>query len=625
MSLLDKINSPSDLKGLRNSDLKQLAVEIRSFLIENVTKTGGHLSPNLGVVELTIALHYVFDSPQDGIIWDVGHQSYVHKILTGRRSGFNSLRMKGGLSGYPSPMESEHDIIHAGHSSTSLSIASGIAHAKNINGEKTATIAVIGDGSFTAGLVYEALNTISHLGLPIIIILNDNGMSISENIGGISSYFNLIRTSETYLKFKRRIEFMAGKMPGIGRPIKRVLYNLKESVSDILIPGKFFHDIGIAYYGPFDGHNIKKLTDIFEEIRYTEKPILLHLLTKKGKGYAPSEEDPTHYHGISGISVNCDDSIPVKADGISYSKTFGSKICELAAKDDGIFAVTAAMETGTGLTEFARLFKERFADVGIAEQHAVDFGVGLALKGYKPVVCIYSTFLQRGYDQLLHDVGIGNIKMLFCLDRAGLVPDDGETHQGIFDIAYMRMIPNFRIMLPSCKSELEMMMEFALDNLEGPCSIRYPKDVADNFIEYNPYEYPIEWGAGNVVVKGDDCILVSCGTLLKEALAARKLLENNNIVAEIFNLRFAKPINKETLFYLSDADKPVFLIEEGIESGGVGEYLYTRIKQLNPSKQVGYSAICDSFPPVGSREELLLYYDLTASKIADKIKVLVNK
>lgn len=614
MNLLNNINSPNDLKKLSVDELPLLANEIREFLIENVTKTGGHLSPNLGVVELTIALHYVFNTPSDSIIWDVGHQAYTHKILTGRRKQFNKLRKPNGLSGYPSPAESKYDEIHAGHSSTSLSIAAGMANAKLIQGEKSNTLAVIGDGSFTAGMVYEAMNTISHLHLPMIIVLNDNGMSISENVGGISNYLTRIRTSTPYVKFKRKVESI------VGNTLRRWLFNIKESISRMIAPGgKFFHDIGIAYYGPYDGHNIAKLISIFREIKDTTKPILLHIITQKGKGHRPAEDNPTHFHGIAGISVNCDDSIPLTKNGDSYSKVFGETLTKLAKKDKKICAITAAMSTGTGLTEFAEIFPKRFTDVGIAEQHAVDYGVGLALKGLKPVVAIYSTFLQRSYDQLLHDAGIGNIKILFCLDRAGLVPDDGKTHQGIFDIAFLRMIPNFKIMLPATAVELKMMMDYALNNLDSPIAIRYPKEIAMDFNEYDAKAYPIEIGQGVVVSKGKDIILVSTGALLKEALKVKLLLKKQNISIEILNLRFAKPINKKTLKYLSNGKKSVMIIEEGIASGGVAEYLYTKIKQANPSKKVDFIAINDVFPSINSREKLLSYFSLTATKIADKI------
>ncbi|MGA2143127.1 MAG: 1-deoxy-D-xylulose-5-phosphate synthase, partial [Brevinematales bacterium] len=445
--MLESVNYPEDLKKIKPADLSLLAGEIREFLIETVTKTGGHLSPNLGVVELTIALHYVFNAPIDDIIWDVGHQSYVHKILTGRKSCFGTLRMKNGLKGYPCPGESPFDPVHTGHSSTSLSIAAGIARAKIMSGDKSNTIAVIGDGSFTGGMAYEAINTISHDNLPVIIILNNNGMSISHNVGGITKYFKKLQISRPYLKFKRNLEsIMLKRVPLIGRPLVGMLYKIKERIKSIVVRKNFFEDMGISYCGPIDGHNIKKLIETFEEIKNINKSIIIHVVTTKGKGYKPSEDNPGHYHGITGIAINGDTSIPIEKEEDSYSKVFGKTLVRLAHDDPEIFAITAAMKTGTGLKEFADLYPGRFTDVGIAEQHAVDYAVGLSLKGKKPVVAIYSTFLQRGFDQLVHDAGISKARVLFCLDRAGLVPGDGETHQGIFDISYLRMIPDFTIM-----------------------------------------------------------------------------------------------------------------------------------------------------------------------------------
>ena len=618
--MLEKINNPDDIKKMNLEEMKNLSEEIRGFLIDNVTKTGGHLSPNLGVVELTIALHYIFDCPKTDIIWDVGHQSYIHKILTGRKECFGTLRMRGGLSGYPSPGESCFDLIHAGHSTTSLSIASGIAKAKLLRNDITDTIAVIGDGAFTGGMAYEALNSISHNNLPVIIVLNDNGMSISKNVGGISKYLKNLQISHSYLRFKRRLEsVMKTNVPVIGKFLVKLLYGIKEAFKSFLIRRNFFEDMGISYYGPIDGHDLKKLTETFREIKGINKPIIIHIITTKGKGYKPSEENPGKYHGIAGIALNGDESIPIEGEERSYSNLFGNELIRIAGKDSKVIAITASMKNGTGLKKFAEEFPDRFCDVGIAEEHAVDYALGLSLKGYKPVVAIYSTFLQRGFDQLVHDVGISRGKVLFCLDRSGLVPGDGETHQGIFDISYLRMIPNFTIMLPSCREEFIMMLNNSLENINSPLCIRYPKDIALDYKEYSPEQFPLKRGEGVVVCEGGDFILVSTGTLLEEAIAVKNELKSENIKLEVYNLRYAKPISDFITDYLSRDSRPVLIIEEGVYNGGVSEFLINEILKINKKKIIDCITIPDEFPTIGTRRELLDYYCLTAGKIRNKI------
>ncbi|MGC8764387.1 MAG: 1-deoxy-D-xylulose-5-phosphate synthase [Brevinematia bacterium] len=616
--MLEKVNFPEDLKKLKIEELEILSEEIRDFLIEKVTKTGGHLSPNLGIVELTIALHYSFDFPKDSLIWDVGHQSYVHKILTGRKHLFDKLRQSGGLSGYPEPEESKYDCFHSGHSSTSISLASGLAKAKSLKNDESYTIAVIGDGAFTGGLVYEAINTIAHENLPVIIILNDNGMSISQNVGGIAKYLRQLQSSKSYLHFKWSVEkILKKKLSTVGEKMVKFLYRLKESIKILSMGRNFFEDLGIAYLGPMDGHNIKTLINTFEEVKKVKKPILIHIVTRKGKGYIPSEENPGKYHGISPSITNGDSFQPEKS-GITYSEVFGKKLCELAKKDEKIFAITAAMKLGTGLLEFSNQFPHRFSDVGITEDHAILYAAGLQKAGFKPVVAIYSTFLQRGYDELIHDVGIGNYKILFCIDRAGLVADDGKTHQGIFDISYLRSIPNFTIMLPSCKTELEQMMEYAIENLDGPIAIRYPKDSATDYEEFNPLSCPIKKGTGITVKSGKDLILISTGTLLKEALYASKALEGI-IDIEVYNLRFAKPLSEEIFLSFSD-DRPILIIEEGIENGGVASFLQKKFLGKNQKRKVEIITLPDEFPPIGKRNELLQHYFLTGKEIKTKIE-----
>lgn len=618
--MLENVNSPADLKKLSLGQLNVLCGDIREFLIKNVTQTGGHLSPNLGVVELTVAIHRTYESPADSVIWDVGHQSYVHKILTGRKNRFTKLRMKDGLCGYPAPDESRHDAAHAGHSSTSISVASGIAKAKMMSRDHTDTIAVIGDGAFTAGMVYEALNHIAHENLPVTIVLNDNGMSISKNVGGISRYLKKLELSRSYLHFKKSVEkILRKRVPFIGVALIGFLYRVKQFFKSILVRTNFFEDLGISYYGPVDGHDLKKLLQMFEEVRGIGKPIILHVITTKGKGYQPSEDNPGKYHGITGLSINGDSSIPLETKLSSYSDLFGETLTRLARKDERIFAVTAAMKTGTGLKKFAEEFPGRMADVGIAEQHAVDFAWGLSLKGYKPVVAIYSTFLQRGYDQLVHDIGISGGRVLFCLDRAGLVPGDGETHQGVFDISFLRMIPGFTLMMPACAGEFKQMLAFALKNLDGPMAIRYPKDEALDLEGYDAEKHPLKPGEGVVVRKGGDAIIVSTGVLLKEALEAADRLKNKGIYPEIYNLRFAKPINNSVIRHLSADNRPVLILEEGVRSGGVSEYIQCGISGRNPRKTLSCLNVDDEFPCVGSREELLEGYSLTAGGIENKI------
>ena len=621
-NLLDGIHSPSDLKDLSIKELTLLAGEIREFLIENVIRCGGHLSSNLGVVELTIALHYVFDCPADDIIWDVGHQAYVHKILTGRKEQFRKLRQRGGLSGFPNPKESEYDVIHTGHSSTSLSIASGIAQSKRLNRLNTRTIAVIGDGAFTSGMVYEAMNTIAHHNLPVITVLNDNGMSISKNVGGISRYLNKLRTVEPYVRFKRKVESFLDRLPLIGKPIKMFLYNLKESVKEVIVPGSLFHEMGMIYYGTFDGHNIADLIHVFTHIKHTvDRPVILHILTQKGKGYQPSEDNPTLYHGVPRVETE-EAEVGKKKSG--FSSITGKTVERIAETDEKVVAVVAAMKEGTGFSGFAAKFPDRFTDVGIAEAHCVDYALGLAIKGFKPVVALYSTFLQRAYDQLLNDVGIANAGILFCIDRAGLVSDDGETHQGIFDISYLRMIPNFTMLMPANDEELEMMIEETLKNLKGPVAIRYPKDDAHDVKEYRCRDHPLREGEGVVVKEGRDAILVSTGMFLHEALKAEKIAENEKLSLEIYNLRYAKPINNYVIEYLSKDSRAVIIVEDGIYNGGIGEYLQSRISNCNPEKKIEVVCVPDVYPELDRRKSLLKEYKMTAEAVVEKVLKLKN-
>ena len=607
-SILSMVNTPSDLKKLSLPELSLLSEEIRTFLIDNVSKTGGHLAPNLGVVELTIALHYVFDSPKDAFIWDVGHQSYVHKILTGRKDKFPTLRKKNGMSGYPSPAESEHDIVHAGHSSTSVSLGVGIATAKKINADESATVAIIGDGSFTSGMVYEALNDASWREVPLLIILNDNKMSISENVGGIAKHLNILRTNKMYLSLKREVSGVLSHNL-VGRWIHEMLFAIKLSIKKRFFSRQnIFENLGVRYLGPFDGHNLSQLITLFEEVKNHKTTLLLHILTQKGRGSEDALKDPINYHGVSAK----DDSIPLNPKkGKSWSNVFGDAVCALAEKDKDIVVLTAAMREGTGLLNYSKKFSNRFIDVGIAEQHAVTCATGLAIQGKKPIVAIYSTFLQRAFDQVLHDVAIAEYPVIFCLDRSGLVPGDGKTHQGVFDIAYLRVIPKMIIMSPLTEFELQLMLQQALI-WKKPVVIRYPKDIAPIW-DQAPKDLIL--GQGVELVEGDDGVIVIFGSLLEEALMTQTLLKSHHKNYAIYHLRFAKPINDTVIDYLN-TKKNIVLLEEGVAIGGIGEYLQNKIDK-NTSLLI--KNIGDQFPSTDTREGLLLDFGFEAKSLVQEI------
>ncbi|MGL5255119.1 MAG: 1-deoxy-D-xylulose-5-phosphate synthase [Brevinema sp.] len=590
MSILDHVNSPEDVKNLSSSELKILASEIRTFLIDSVSKTGGHLAPNLGVVELTIALHRVFNSPKDSMMWDVGHQSYVHKILTGRSCFFSTLRQEGGLNGFPCPEESVHDVFHAGHASTSISICAGIAGAKRQKGETSATIAIIGDGSFTSGMVYEALNDIAWRNLPVIIILNDNKMSISENVGGISRHLDRLRTHRWYLRTKRRIHRILKHIP-FGFRIAEMIYSIKAVIKNIFIQKHtIFDSLGVQYFGPFDGHDIENLTALFSYVKNEKSPILLHILTKKGLGFKESEKNPIAFHGVSGKFAS--------QSGESFSSVFGRVICEVAEKDPRIMGITAAMKEGTGLVEFANRFPQRYIDVGIAESHAVGLAAGLAQQGYRPVVAIYSTFLQRAYDQCVHDVGIGSYPVIFALDRAGLVPADGPTHQGVFDIAFLLTIPNFIIFSPIDSSEMEMALKFALIQ-DAPFAFRYPKDV----VPQHKYHLPaLELGRGTFLRRGTKGVIAFFGPLLEG------FHDPQWDGWALYHLRFAKPISESMLTDLASFER-IIIVEEGVAA--LGLLLKEKISVINPHAQIFLKYIKDEFPPIGTRKALLARYGLS--------------
>ncbi len=570
-NILEKINEPKDLKALSIEEKEKLAEEIRQKILNIVSKNGGHLASNLGVVELTIALHTIFNTPTDKIIWDVGHQSYVHKILTGRKDQMDTLRQYKGLAGFPKTCESEYDVFNTGHSSTSISVGIGMARARDLLKENYNVISVIGDGSLTGGMAEEALNDAGTSKTKLIVILNDNEMSISKNVGGIPTFLSKLRTRKFYTKANSRVKRFTLKIPKVGEKIVDLVQRGKKTIKQIFIPNMYFEDIGFTYLGPVDGHNIEKLENILKIAKEVKGPVLVHIITKKGKGYKIAEENPDKFHGISPFNIETGEKLtPSKKD---YSKVFGEKLIELAKKDEKIVAVTAAMKDGTGLKEFAKEFPNRFFDVGIAEQHAVGLVAGMAKAGLKPVLPLYSSFLQRGYDQLIHDVALQNIPVTICIDRAGLVGNDGETHHGIFDMSFASAIPNLTIMAPKDFKELEEMLEFGI-NFNGPVLIRYPRGgEGKNKIEKND---KIVLGKSELIKEGKDISIIAIGKMVDRAIEVSNILKEQDIDAEIINVRFLKPLDKETIIKSIEKTKKVVTMEDGILNGG----LYTNILDL---------------------------------------------
>lgn len=567
--ILDRVNKPDDLKKLNLVEKEELAKEIREYILEIVSKNGGHLASNLGVVELTIALHSVFNLPQDKIIWDVGHQSYVHKILTGRKEQMKTLRKFEGLSGFPKISESEYDSFDTGHSSTSISVALGMARANALENKNDHVIAVIGDGSLTGGMAMEALNDAGSSNSNITVILNDNEMSISKNVGGIPALLTKIRVKKMYKKSNNCIKRFFNKVPLIGKPIVSLTHNIKRGIKQMVIPNMYFEDIGFTYLGPVDGHDIEELENILEQSKHLEGPILIHVMTKKGKGYKFAEETPDKFHGISSFDLKTGELISKPK--VDYSKVFGDKLVELASKDNKIVAVTAAMKDGTGLKEFANKFPNRFFDVGIAEQHAVGMIAGMAIAGLKPVFAVYSSFLQRGYDQLIHDVALEQIPVTICVDRAGIVGADGETHQGLFDLCFLNSIPNLIVMAPKDFKELEQMLEFAV-NLNKPVIIRYPRggESLNKFEQHTN----IELGKSEIIKEGKNLTIIAIGKMVEKARKVSELLKKDNIDAEIINARFLKPLDKETILKSIEKTKNVATIEDGLIEGGLRKFCY---------------------------------------------------
>ncbi len=598
--ILDSITSPADLKKLSYQELEVLSKELRDYVIKVVSENGGHLASNLGVVELTLALHRVFDTPRDKIVWDVGHQSYIHKIITGRRESFKTLRKINGISGFPKREESVYDSFETGHSSTSISAALGMAKARDLAGENYSVAAVIGDGALTGGMAFEALNHAGDFPTNLIVILNDNEMSISHNIGGLSNYLSKIRTEPAYFKMKGKIEAILNRIPVIGGSMFRGAERLRDWMKYLLVPGVIFEELGFKYFGPINGHDIRKLEDVIKRAKsYNGYPVLIHVVTVKGKGYSIAENKPDIYHGISPFFIE-NGELKSKNSKKTYSEIFGDTLLKLAGEDNKIVAVSAAMAEGTGLSAFASKYKGRFFDVGIAEQHAVTFCAGLASEGFRPVFAVYSTFLQRAYDQITHDVCMQKLNVVFAIDRAGIVGSDGETHQGVFDITYLRHIPNIRIMSPKDGNELSEMLEMAL-SLEGPTAIRYPRGKAKKF-EFA--HTPLELGKSEVILEGEDGVIISEGNMVSTALEVCERLEKAGRNFTLVNARFIKPLDEELLVGLSKKHKLIYTLEDNVVSGGFGSSILELLSRLRADVDVRIIGFDDSFIPHGEKEEL---------------------
>ncbi|RHQ99769.1 1-deoxy-D-xylulose-5-phosphate synthase [Peptoclostridium sp. AF21-18] len=612
---LDKVNSPKDIKNMSIEELDLLAKDIRKFLVRSVSKTGGHLASNLGVVELTLALHKVFDSPKDKIVWDVGHQSYVHKIVTGRKDKFDTLRQLDGMSGFPKEKESCHDIIDTGHSSTSISTAVGLACARDIKGEDGSVIAVIGDGSITGGMALEAINQLGYIKNDMIIILNDNEMSIDKNVGGMSTYMSgLIRNSKVH-KMKGEVDRFLN-MTSTGGQISRAASRLTDTIMYSFVPQEcaFFDSIGVKYYGPIDGHSISDLIACLKNAKERRGPMLLHVITKKGKGYRYAEEHPDKYHGVSKFDIK----VGVQpSDKKSISAAVGEKLSQMGCIDDRIVAITAAMPSGTGLNIFEKNHPNRYYDVGIAEQHAVAFSAGLAKNGMKPYFAVYSSFLQRGYDQVLHDVCITGKNVTFLIDRAGLVGNDGETHHGEFDLSYLNSIPGITVMAPKDSKELMSMMDLSLE-IDGPCAIRYPRG---NCYELNVGKYgKIETGTYEVLKEGKDTVILAIGNMVKNALEAAEVLEKEGISVGVVNARFLKPIDEKLLDEMFSKYKNIITVEDNIIIGGFGSRILQYASEKEYNNKVINIALPEKFIPHGSCEELQELAGISANKIVERIK-----
>jgi 1-deoxy-D-xylulose-5-phosphate synthase len=601
--LLEHIDSPGDLKGLRKDQLDHLAAEIREEIIKTVSRRGGHLASNLGVVELTIALHYVFNSPADRLIWDVGHQTYAHKLLTGRRLRFETLRQFEGLSGFPKREESPHDRFDTGHSSTSISSGLGMAVARSLKGEHQRVIAVIGDGSMTGGLAFEGLNQAGHLGRDLIVVLNDNEMSISHNVGALASYLSRVMTGRFVNRFRNEMKAFLQTLPGIGKSMYKIVKQAEESFKGFLTPGLLFEELGFKYIGPIKGHRLDHLIETFSNVAKMEGPILVHVLTIKGKGYTPAESDPARFHGVGPFRIETGKSPEGRGGPPTYSEVFGETLTRLAEEDERIVAITAAMEDGTGLKGYSSRFPERFFDIGIAEQHAVTFAAGLALEGFKPVVAIYSTFLQRAYDQVQQDVCLQNVPVIFALDRGGIVGSDGPTHHGIFDFSYLRHLPNMVLMAPKDENEFQHMIKTAV-GWGGPIAFRYPRGIGYG-VKMDPEPRPLEVGKAEVLFEGDDVLVLAIGSTVYPSVEVAKRLLRDGIGVSVVNCRFVKPLDGELLCTMAEKLGKVLTVEENVLDGGFGSAVLELFGERGLSwvmvKRIG---IPDRFVEHGPQETL---------------------
>lgn len=616
--ILDLIDKANDIKDVRPQDFPRLAKEIRSFMVTNVSKTGGHLASNLGVVELTMALHLFLDFPKDKLIWDVGHQSYTHKLLTGRKNHFESLRQYGGISGFPKREESECDAFDTGHSSTAISVALGMVKARDLKGEDNKVIAVIGDGALTGGMAYEALNNAGQLKSNLIIVLNDNKMSISKNVGGMANYLAKLRTNSKYTDFKENMEStLTERLPG-GKELVNGLKRSKDAIKYFMLPSMFFEDMGLTYIGPIEGHNINSILDALKTARKANKAVVIHTITKKGKGYYHAEKYPGRFHGTPPFSI--DDGKPLaNKKTLSYTKVFSNALVQNAKKDDKIVAVTAAMPYGTGLMSFKKHFPDRFFDVGIAEEHAVTFAAGMAAEGFRPVVAIYSTFLQRAYDQIIHDVCINNLPVVFAIDRSGLTGRDGKTHQGIFDLSYLAHIPNLTVLAPKNKWELEEMLDFAF-SYDGPIAIRYPKGEA--YQELEEFRAPICYGKSEIIHKAKNIAILAVGNMVKTATEVIEQLKEDNIDMTLVNVRFISPFDYKMIDELMIDHNTFITIEDNVKTGGFGQQVSDYLikhKNNQEIKHINFS-IPDTFVDQGSVDELYRELGLDAQSIVVKIR-----
>lgn len=613
--VLEKIQKENDIKNLEPEELEVLAQEIREFLIEKVSMTGGHLASNLGVVELTIALHLAFQLPEDKLIWDVGHQAYTHKLLTGRKAGFDDMRKYGGMSGFPKRKESNCDAFDTGHSSTSISAGLGYVAARDIQGQDYQVVSIIGDGSLTGGMAYEALNNASRLKSNFIIILNDNNMSISENVGGMSSYLNGLRTADAYTDLKRGVEDTLKRIPVQGEKIVGQIKKTKSSVKQLFVPGMFFEDMGITYLGPVDGHDIRKLRKALNEAKRVDHAVLVHVLTRKGMGYEPAEKNPARFHGTGPFVIETGE--PKEASGRdSYTEVFSKVMADIGKTNDKVVAITAAMADGTGLTRFANRFPERFYDVGIAEEHALTFAAGLAAGGMKPVVALYSSFLQRAYDQAIHDICLQNLPVFLAVDRAGLVGSDGETHQGIFDLSYLSMIPNMTVMSPKNRWEMADMVRFAVD-FEYPIALRYPRGQAyEGLMEFRA---PIEYGKSEVLYREEEIAILFVGHMAPIAEAVREELKARGYRCSLVNARFVKPLDTELLDSLAEDHGMFVTIEENVLSGGFGQQVLEYVSKSRLRTRVLDIGLPDNYVEHGNVDVLRAEVGLEKNRIAEQI------